>query len=135
MRALRRSNGPHAGDAAAAAECFKALADPHRLSIFAAIAASTEPVCVCHLGEGLPLLQPTISHHLKVLREAGLVVGERQGTWVYYRLTSGALDRLRAHIGVTTQKEWTYEDLSALAHRFDRRKHGVLSKLARRKST
>jgi ArsR family transcriptional regulator, arsenate/arsenite/antimonite-responsive transcriptional repressor len=134
MHALRRSYGPHAGDAAAAASCFKALADPHRLTIFATIAASAEPVCVCHLGDGLPLLQPTISHHLKVLRDAGLVTGERQGTWVYYRMKAGALDRLRAYVGVTTRKEWTYEDPSVAVHKLDRRKRGVLSKLARRTS-
>jgi ArsR family transcriptional regulator, arsenate/arsenite/antimonite-responsive transcriptional repressor len=117
-----------------AADCFKALADPHRLAIFATIAASPEPVCVCHINDGLPLLQPTISHHLKVLRDAGLVTGDRRGTWVYYRLGDGALKRLRATMRVSTRREWTYEDPPITAHRLDRPKRDVLSKLARRKS-
>jgi ArsR family transcriptional regulator len=64
---------------------FKALADEHRLRILATISRAGE-VCVCDLTDALPLLQPTVSHHLKVLRDAGLVVAERRGTWVYYRL-------------------------------------------------
>lgn len=50
------------------------------------IARSGGEVCVCDLTDELPLLQPTVSHHLKVLREAGLVVSERRGSWVYYRM-------------------------------------------------
>lgn len=76
------------------AELFKALADPHRLKILATIAREADEVCVCDLTAGLLLLQPTVSHHLKVLRETGLIQSERRGTWVYYRLTPGALDRI-----------------------------------------
>lgn len=82
-------------DYARYADVFKALADAHRLKMFATIANADAEVCVCDLTATLPLLQPTVSHHLRVLKEAGLIVGERRGTWVYYRLAPGALDRLR----------------------------------------
>jgi ArsR family transcriptional regulator len=73
---------------------FKALADPHRLRILAMIARSSGEVCVCDLTGELPLVQPTVSHHLKVLREAGLVLSERRGTWVYYRMHPQAETRM-----------------------------------------
>lgn len=74
-------------EAAAQAAVFKALADPVRLRLLALIAASTDDgACVCDLVDGFELSQPTISHHLKVLRNAGLVESERRGTWVYYRI-------------------------------------------------
>lgn len=76
------------------AEVFRVLSDPNRLKIFATIAAADDEVCVCDLTADLPLEQPTVSHHLKVLRENGLVTSERRGTWVYYRLAPGALDTL-----------------------------------------
>ena len=84
--------------AAAAAELaivFKALADPTRVAIVNRLAALPE-VCVCDLTAAFDLSQPTISHHLKLLREAGLVESERRGTWAYYRLVPEAIDRLRA---------------------------------------
>ena len=74
---------PRVRDFTAQADLFKVLADPHRLKIFATIARSDDEVCVCDLTAGLPLEQPTVSHHLKVLRESGLVLSERRGTWVY----------------------------------------------------
>lgn len=73
---------------------LKAVADPHRLTILAMLAGADDEVCVCEFTEGLPLNQPTVSHHLRILREAGLVTCERRGTWVYYRLASGAQARL-----------------------------------------
>ena len=74
-------------DAVVAARIFKALGDPARVRLLSAIAAgSEEGVCVCELTEPLELSQPTVSHHLKVLFEAGLVARERRGTWVYYTL-------------------------------------------------
>lgn len=82
------------------ADLFKVLADPHRLKIFAAIAGAEDEVCVCDLTDGLPLEQPTVSHHLRLLREKGLVVSERRGTWVYYRLAPGADAVLRNAIEV-----------------------------------
>jgi ArsR family transcriptional regulator len=75
---------------------FKALADQHRLRILATIARSGDEVCVCDLTDVVPLLQPTVSHHLKVLREAGLLLSERRGTWVYYRIDPRAQQRIDA---------------------------------------
>ena len=69
------------------ATALKAVADPTRLQILAMIAASeNQESCVCNLPEPLDLTQPTISHHLKKLAEAGLISGERRGTWVWYSL-------------------------------------------------
>src|SRR5918998_910311 len=73
-----------AAEREALAAKFKALADPARLAIVNQLAAAEE-CCVCQL-ESLGLAQPTVSHHLKILRRAGLVESERRGTWVYYRL-------------------------------------------------
>jgi len=81
-------------DLEAEAALFKALADPHRLTILATLARVAGEVCVCDFTDGLPLNQPTVSHHLRILREAELVACERRGTWVYYRLAPGAFARL-----------------------------------------
>jgi len=71
---------------------LKALADPARLRLISLLAASTGgEECVCDLTEPLGLSQPTVSHHLRVLREAGLVDCEKRGTWVYYRVVPAAL--------------------------------------------
>src|ERR1700734_3956975 len=75
---------------------LKALGDPPRLTMLATLARATDEVCVCDFTSGLPLNQPTVSHHLKILREAGLVTWERRGTWVYYRLAGDAKDRIDA---------------------------------------
>src|SRR5947199_6061236 len=77
---------------------FKALADPTRISIVNRLAAADE-CCVCDLTEAFELSQPTISHHLKVLRDAGLVESSRRGTWAYYRLVPDAVEQLRATLG------------------------------------
>jgi ArsR family transcriptional regulator, arsenate/arsenite/antimonite-responsive transcriptional repressor len=76
------------------AAIFKALADPTRVAIVNRLSV-TEEVCVCDLTTAFELSQPTISHHLRVLRDAGLIEAERQGTWAYYRLVPEAIDRLR----------------------------------------
>ena len=78
---------------------FKAIADPHRLRMLATLARAPEEVCVCDFTGVLPLNQPTVSHHLRILREAGLVTCERRGTWVYYRLAPDALDRINDATG------------------------------------
>src|SRR5918912_1533357 len=70
---------------------FKALADPTRVAIVNSLSAADE-VCVCNLTAAFDLSQPTISHHLKILREAGLVEASRRGTWAYYRLVPEALE-------------------------------------------
>ncbi len=79
-------------DAIALAPAFKALGDPVRLQLMSQIAsAESGETCVCDLTPGFDLSGPTISHHLKVLREAGLIEGERRGTWIYYRAVPGKL--------------------------------------------
>jgi ArsR family transcriptional regulator len=72
---------------------LKALSDPVRLRLMAMIAGADE-LCVCDLMAPVDVSQPTVSHHLKVLRSAGLVDCERRGTWVYYRAQRDALDAL-----------------------------------------
>lgn len=74
---------------------LKALSDPIRLRLMSIIAAAEE-TCVCDLTAPFAVSQPTISHHLKVLREAGLVECERRGTWVWYRAQREALDAVGA---------------------------------------
>jgi ArsR family transcriptional regulator len=78
------------------AALFKALGDPHRLTILAALDRAKYEVCVCDFTDALPLNQPAVSHHLRILREAGLITGERRGTWVYYRLAPDARDGIDA---------------------------------------
>ena len=85
-------------DAEALAPAFKALGDPVRLRLLSMIAAAGDEVCVCDLTGSFAVSGPTISHHLKVLREAGLVDSERRGTWVYYRARADALRSLATHL-------------------------------------
>jgi ArsR family transcriptional regulator, arsenate/arsenite/antimonite-responsive transcriptional repressor len=74
---------------------LKALSDPVRLRLLSVVASHTGgEACVCDLSAGIDLTQPTISHHLKVLRMAGLLESERRGSWVYYRVVSNALQQL-----------------------------------------
>lgn len=83
------------------AQIFRALGDPVRLRLVSMIGAHQGgEVCVCDLTSAFSLTQPTISHHLKVLREAGLIDSERRGTWVYYRLVPAALERMGALLSV-----------------------------------
>jgi ArsR family transcriptional regulator len=81
---------------AADAGLFKALGDPHRLTMLATLARAENEVCVCDFTGALPLEQPSVSHHLRILREAALVTCERRGTWVYYRLAADARERIDA---------------------------------------
>lgn len=77
------------------AHTIKALADPTRLRLLSIVAASVgEEACVCDLTDPIGLSQPTVSHHLKILTEAGFLSRSKRGTWAYYRLVPGALDRL-----------------------------------------
>ncbi|NMH79145.1 helix-turn-helix transcriptional regulator [Pseudonocardia xinjiangensis] len=86
-----------AGQAVELARLFKAMGDPVRLRLLSLIASHEGgEACVCDLTDVFDLTGPTISHHLKVLREAGLISGERRGTWVYYRVQPEALRRLSA---------------------------------------
>ncbi|MFS8099339.1 metalloregulator ArsR/SmtB family transcription factor [Lentzea alba] len=83
--------------AAELASMFKALGDPVRLRLLSMIASRPDgEICVCELTPAFELSQPTISHHLKQLRQAGLVDSDRRGTWVYYRLRPETTARLAA---------------------------------------
>jgi len=82
-------------DAEELAHAFHALADPARLRLLSLIAAQPE-VCACELVEPLGKSQPTVSHHLKVLYEAGLVDRDKRGSWIWYRVVPDRLDALRA---------------------------------------
>jgi ArsR family transcriptional regulator, arsenate/arsenite/antimonite-responsive transcriptional repressor len=113
LRAGAHGDGPHVGDpsgpgpvvighvpldsdqAGDLAGTFKALGDPVRLRLLSMIVSADDgEICVCDLSEAFPLTGPTISHHLRILREAGLVHSARRGTWVYYRAVPGELARL-----------------------------------------
>jgi len=83
-------------EAAATAELFKALADPARVRVVNLLATSGEPVCVCNLTEPLGLSQPTVSHHMKKLLDAGLVEREQRGKWAYFSLKRDAVEKLAA---------------------------------------
>jgi len=72
--------------AAATAHVLKALADPTRLTIVASLWRAQGPICICDFTGPLELSQPTISHHMAKLKDAGLVDSEKKGIWVYYRL-------------------------------------------------
>jgi len=119
LRAERHDDGP-AGPVVALAACctplarepmsaeaaaelsavLKALADPIRLRLVSLIQAHEDgEACVCDLTEPVGLSQPTVSHHLKVLLDAGLVLREKRGVWAYYRMAPGALEALGALLG------------------------------------
>jgi len=79
---------------------FKALSDPVRLRLLTLIACHDGgEACVCDLIDAFEVSPPTISHHLKVLREAGMVTAERRGTWIYYRIVPAAIADLAAVLG------------------------------------
>jgi ArsR family transcriptional regulator, arsenate/arsenite/antimonite-responsive transcriptional repressor len=81
-------------EAAATAALFRALADPARVKILNLLATSEAPVCACEFEPALELAQPTVSHHLRKLTEAGLLEREQRGRWAYFSLNHGALARL-----------------------------------------
>jgi ArsR family transcriptional regulator len=83
-------------EASATADVFRALADPSRVRIVNVLATSGEPVCVCHLIEPLGLSQPTVSHHLRKLMDAGLLDRDQRGRWAYFSLRPEAVERLAA---------------------------------------
>jgi ArsR family transcriptional regulator, arsenate/arsenite/antimonite-responsive transcriptional repressor len=92
---------PLSGDAAVElAAMLKALSDPGRLRLLSVVASHAGgEACVCDISVGIELTQPTISHHLKVLRTAGLLDSERRGSWVYYRVIPEALNKLARVLG------------------------------------
>ena len=86
-----------AADAEVFARRLKALADPVRLRLVSIVAASEgNEACVCDLIEPVGLSQPTVSHHLKILTDAGFLSRTKRGTWAYYRLVPGALESVAA---------------------------------------
>ena len=84
------------GDADRLAGAFKVLADPVRLRLLSLVASRPDGVCACEVVEPLGRSQPTVSHHLKVLREAGLLESERRGPWVWYRVVPERVAALRS---------------------------------------
>jgi ArsR family transcriptional regulator, arsenate/arsenite/antimonite-responsive transcriptional repressor len=87
-------------DAVQLARTLKALADPARLRLLSLIAAHDGgEACVCDLVEPVGLAQPTVSHHLKVLTDAGLITREKRGVWAYFTLVPGALESVTRHLG------------------------------------
>lgn len=92
-----------AEDAERTARTLKALADPARLRLLSILASHEGgEACVCDLTEPVGLSQPTVSHHLKVLTEAGFVTREKRGVWAYFTLVPGAVDELAAHLAQHT---------------------------------
>jgi ArsR family transcriptional regulator, arsenate/arsenite/antimonite-responsive transcriptional repressor len=81
-------------EAQATATLFRALSDPTRVKIVNMLSRSDEPVCVCEFVPAVELSQPTVSHHLKKLTDAGLLEREQRGKWAYYSLSGEALERL-----------------------------------------
>ena len=95
-------------DAEALATAFKAIADPGRLRLLSFIARQPgAEACVCNLVEPLGLAQPTVSHHLLVLTEAGLLERERRGTWMFYRLVPDRVEALRQALALPAEAATT----------------------------
>jgi ArsR family transcriptional regulator len=90
-------------EAEGTAALFRALADPARVRIVNVLATSDEPICVCNLTEPLRLSQPTVSHHLKKLVDAGLLEREQRGKWAYYSLNPDAMARVASLSDLTKE--------------------------------
>jgi ArsR family transcriptional regulator len=86
---------------------FRALGDPTRLDVFRLIATQPDPLCVCDIVSRFEVSQPTISHHLKILREAGLVTVSRRGVWAYYAASAVGLERASAALAALTPERRT----------------------------
>lgn len=105
-------------DAEELASLFRAIADPARLRLMSFIAAQPSgEACVCHLTKPLGLSQPTVSHHLKLLFEAGLLGRERRASWVFYRIIPERLAALRAALALPTSVEEPHGKRTATARR------------------
>jgi len=87
-------------EAVATAALFKTLGDPARVRIVNLLATSDEPVCACELYEPLGLSQPTVSHHLRKLTDAGLLAREQRGKWAYFSLDADALAQLEGIVRI-----------------------------------
>lgn len=86
---------------------FRALGDPTRLDVYRLITAQPDPLCVCDIVARFEVSQPTISHHLKILREAGLVTVSRRGVWAYYAANPHGLEIVRAVLGTLVPERRT----------------------------
>ena len=86
-------------DATNVLDMFKALSDPTRFEIFRLVAAQQAPICACDVVDRFQVSQPTISHHMKVLRDAGLISVSRRGVWAYYAVEPRGLEILQETIG------------------------------------
>jgi ArsR family transcriptional regulator len=94
-----RSDALSEADASVLASSFAALADPIRLRLLSFITSGDDEVCACDLVEPSGRSQPTVSHHMRILVEAGLVSRDKRGLWVWYRAVPERLDALRAVLG------------------------------------
>jgi ArsR family transcriptional regulator len=92
-------------EAEATARLFAALGDPHRVRIVNLLATSREPVCVCKLTQPLGLAQPTVSHHIKKLVEAGLLEREQRGKWAFFSLNHEAVSKLAGLIDLEGESQ------------------------------
>ena len=103
MRARRGHQSPGDADreAEATSRLFKALGDPARVKILNLLATGDEPTCACELIPALGLSQPTVSHHLKKLTDAGLLRREQRGVWAYYSIDPDAVAQLGAIADLT----------------------------------
>jgi ArsR family transcriptional regulator len=88
-------------EADATAELFRALGDPARVRIVNLLATADDPVCVCNLTEPLGLSQPTVSHHLKKLTDAGLLEREQRGRWAFFSINDEAMARVASLADLT----------------------------------
>jgi ArsR family transcriptional regulator, arsenate/arsenite/antimonite-responsive transcriptional repressor len=94
-----RADALDEGQAGLLAQSFAALADPIRLRLLSFITSAADEVCACDLVEPSGRSQPTVSHHMKILVDAGLVTRDKRGLWVWYRAVPDRLDALRAVLG------------------------------------
>lgn len=97
-----------AGERDRALSIFKALADGTRFDIFRLVAAQEEPICACDIVDRFDVSQPTIAHHLKVLRAAGLVTVSRRGVWAYYGVDPRGVDMLETVLTHIVSRSITY---------------------------
>jgi ArsR family transcriptional regulator len=84
---------------------FKALGDPTRYEILRLISSQPQEICVCDITNRFDVSQPTISHHLKILREAGLITVARRGVWAYYAVDPRGVERLQSAVGTMAPVE------------------------------
>jgi ArsR family transcriptional regulator len=103
-RAIARSPGLQPGDAEQLARDLQIFAHPVRVQILDILTRRSEQVCVCDIESGVPVKQPTVSHHLRLLREAGVVGSERRGQWIYYYVNRTVLDSVRARIELVLRR-------------------------------